>query len=117
MRLEDPSGAGPTFLMAWGEIQKSLGRLESAVEAGRQAIIDQGRAMLQRQDDMRRETLTHHVRLERRVEKLEARKSFAAGLLRWIPWREVITGLVTLLGALNWIKPEWMPWFKLFSSG
>lgn len=100
--MQSADGSGQILWM-WGEIQKALGRLETGQLANRQTVLDQGIAMRQRQDDMRREIMTHIARLDRR-EGVRRRM----GWLRHVPWDRVLIFLATSLGALGWVKPEWI---------
>ena len=97
----DPTG--PTLLWMWGEISKSFGRLEALTLGNREMVLDQVRALHMRQDDMRRELLTH---LERSQLMSKPRRS--AGWLRYLPWERLAVFVVTTLGALGWIRPSWV---------
>jgi hypothetical protein len=113
MRLTSPDQGGAESWMLWGEIQKSLGRLEAGQIANRQATIDQGAAMRQRQDDMRRELLGHIGLLHRRMGKGGAS---ALGWLRHLPWDRILLGFISLLGTLGLIKPQWLTWWKMLGG-
>ena len=90
MRQADAEVTGETLWM-WGEIQKSLGRLE-----------EQGLAMRLRQDDMRRELLGRISRLEK------GSRNGNLGWLKHIPWDRVAVLAMSVLGAMGWMVPRWL---------
>ena len=115
MQSTEPNGA--TSWMVWGEIQKALGRLEATMHANRQATIDQGAAMRQRQDDMRRELLGHIGLLHKRLEKNKSRSSPVLGWLsKHLPWDRVVTAAISILGMLGIIRPSWLSWLKMLGG-
>lgn len=81
-----PTG-GPTLWWVWGDLRQALSRLE------------------QGQHDMRREHLYLAKRLEQR---LEGKKKGRWAWLAHIPWDRIVVFLAGALGALGWIKPQWI---------
>ncbi len=95
-------------LELWGRIQREFGQLGAEVRG-------LGQHLGQRQDDMRREVMTHIDRLDQRVSELQqppGRK--AMSWARLIPWDKIAFLAISALGAMGWIKPAWV---RLLTGG
>ncbi len=99
-------------MMVLGEIQRSLGRLEAGQHANRQATIDQGATIRQRQDDIRRELLVHIDLMHKRLERTRRGLSW----LKHMPWDRIAVTVASTLGTLGWIKPQWLAWLRLWTG-
>lgn len=98
----EPPG-GPSLWWMWGEMKEAFGRLEHGLLASHQ-----------RQDDMRREVLMHIKRLDQRLDKPLKTSSPGLSWLAHIPWDRVLAFLGTILGAIGWLKPQWV---KMLTGG
>lgn len=108
---QEPPG-GPSLWWVWGEMRQAFGRLESLTIGNREAMLEQARHLQLRQDDLRREWLVHMRQMQKRLEKPEKVSSLA--WVAHIPWDRVLALLGTVLGAIGWLKPQWV---KMLTGG
>jgi hypothetical protein len=96
MQAADPNpSGGPSLWWVWGEMKQAFGRLEQGLHATHA-----------RQDDMRREILTHIRAVNQRLDKKPKRHGLA--WLAHVPWDRIVLFLCSVLGTLGWVKPEWI---------
>lgn len=94
-----------TILMG---IQHSLGELKGDVRGNRQALLETTAATNLRIDDMRKDLLS-------RIADAKPKPS-PLGWIRHIPWDRTLLVLVTLMGTLGWVKPEWLKFLKMLAG-
>jgi hypothetical protein len=92
MQLHPETTGGPTLWWVWGDLRQALSRLE------------------QGQLDMRREYLAGMRRIDQRLDS----KRHGHPWLAQIPWYRIAMLLLSALGTLGYIKPQWV---KLLTGG
>ena len=98
MHAPQPTPDGPSPWWMWGEIQRSLGRLEQGQTA-----------LAQRQDDMHRWTLHHLSRIEQRLEtRGNATRSLPWRWLGELPWGRILMWIASIssgsYGVTRWLQ-------------